>query len=79
MAKADIEIGQRAYKEVVRLFPTMVEAKRKLRCNSKGNIYKWSYGVAPSARYLQRLFICGADIEYILTGRRHKNEMSSLQ
>jgi hypothetical protein len=78
MAKADIEIGKRAYKEVVRLFASMAEAKKKLRCNSRGNIYKWNNGVAPSARYLRRLLICGADIQYILTGRSESREMPRL-
>lgn len=72
MAKSDIEIGKRAYQEILRLFENIPEARRKLRCNSRGNIYKWKDGVAPSARYLQRLLICGADIEYILTGRNCK-------
>ena len=72
MAKSDLEIGKSAYQEILRLFENMPEARRKLRCNSRGNIYKWKDGVAPSARYLQRLHYCGADVIYILTGVRKK-------
>lgn len=70
MAKAQIEIGKRAYEEVHRVFGKDVDARITLGMKSKQLLYDWSQGCAPSAKYLQRLYYCGADVIYILTGMR---------
>lgn len=70
MARPQIEIGQRAFEEVLRLFKTIKEARDILGIKSHRLIYDWMEGCAPSAKYLQRLHHCGADVIYILTGVR---------
>ena len=72
MRKCDITIGHRAYEEVLRMFPRMKDATAALGCKD-WNIYKWHDGVSQSAKFLARLLILGADIPYILTGRRTGN------
>lgn len=66
---ADITIGHRAYEEVLRLFPIMKDAERIIGCENY-TIYKWRDGVSPSAIYLQRLHELGADVIWILTGKK---------
>lgn len=70
MARAQIEIGQRAFEEVLRIFDKMVTAQKTLGMSGHQLIDDWRTGVAPSAKYLQRLHYCGADVIYILTGVR---------
>ena len=70
MAKAEIEIGKRAAKEAFRLFERSKDAQMAICGNNNGLIYHWMEGVAPSAKYLQRLHYLGADVIYILTGVR---------
>lgn len=70
MARAQIEIGQRAFEEVLRIFDKLNDAKFYLRMTSNQLLYDWMNGSSPSARYLQRLHFCGADVIYILTGVR---------
>lgn len=70
MGRAQIEIGKRAFEEVDRIFPTLMVAKNMLGMKSRQLLYDWMYGCAPSAKYLQRLHYCGADVVYILTGMR---------
>ena len=65
-----IEIGQRAFEEIFRMFETLEAAKTMLGISSKQLVYDWMNGVAPSAKYLQRLHYVGADVIYILTGKR---------
>ena len=65
-----IEIGQRAFEEIFRIFESLEAAKDMLGISSKQLIYDWMYGTAPSAKYLQRLHYTGADVIYILTGKR---------
>ena len=67
--KADIGIGYRAAAEVRRLFPKKQHAIIAIGCG-KNTLNEWSYGVAPSAVYLARLHELGADVIWILTGRR---------
>lgn len=69
--KTDIEIGQRAAEECGRIFPTRKEAARELRRERKA-IWTWEVGGTPSADVLARLHYAGADVIYILTGRRTK-------
>lgn len=66
---ADISIGHRAYSEVLRLFPKMKDAELVIGCKDY-TIYKWRSGVSPSAIYLARLFELGADVIWILTGKK---------
>lgn len=73
MAKPQVEIGKRAFEEVIRIYPKMKDAKNSLGISSNLLLYDWLRGVAPSAKYLQRLCYVGADVIYILTGKR-KNE-----
>lgn len=75
--KPEIAIGKRAFEEILRIFETLEKAKNVLGIRSKGLIYDWMAGVAPSAKYLQRLHLCGADVIYILTGVR-KNELPKM-
>lgn len=70
VTKPQIEIGHRAFEEVSRLFESMKEARQMIGTNSRKLIYDWMEGVAPSAKYLQRLHYLGADVIYILTGVR---------
>lgn len=70
MARPQIEIGKRAFGEVMRIFPTLKEARRKLGISSQQLMYDWMNGCAPSAKYLQKLHYCGADLIYIFTGTR---------
>lgn len=72
MRRAQIEIGQRAFSEVQRIFRTIVDARIALGMKSRQLIYDWMEGCAPSAKYLQRLHYCGADVIYILTGVREE-------
>jgi hypothetical protein len=67
---AEITIGYRAYEEVTRLFSKHVDARLALGMKSQQLLYDWMEGVSPSAKYLQRLHYCGADVIYILTGMR---------
>lgn len=68
MARAQIDIGRRAFEEVLRIFKNLVAARKMLGMSSRQLLYDWEAGCAPSARYLQRLHYCGADVIYILTG-----------
>ncbi len=65
----DPMIGKRAHEEVLRIFP-----KQKYACEALGiggdQLCQWRKGTAPSAKYLAALHRHGADVIYILTGRR---------
>ena len=76
MGRAQIEIGKRAFEEVTRVVPKLEDAKKILGIKSNQLLYDWMDGCAPSAKYLQRLHYVGADVIYILTGMRSKNELS---
>lgn len=75
--KAQVEIGYRAFEEVMRIFEKTKDTENMLGMKSHQLIYDWMNGVAPSAKYLQRLHYCGADVIYILTGVR-KNELPKM-
>lgn len=66
---ADIGIGYRAAAEVRRLFQKKKHAIIAIGCG-KNVLYEWSCGIAPSAIYLARLHELGADVIWILTGKR---------
>ena len=69
--KADTRIGIRAYIAIHNLFPdeTDPQIAKRLGCRRQ-TIHMWSQGEAPSGIFLQRLAFLGADIDWILTGRR---------
>lgn len=69
-SRPQIEIGKRAFEEVSRLFDSQKVAKEMLGISSNQLLYDWMEGVAPSAKYLQRMHYLGADVIYILTGVR---------
>jgi transcriptional regulator with XRE-family HTH domain len=66
-----LEIGKRAYAAVHQLFPdkTCQQIAELIGCRKQA-IYWWSQGETPSGIYLQRICELGADIDWILTGRR---------
>ena len=68
--KDQVKIGYRTFEEVLRVFEKIKDAELLLGIKSHGLVYDWMNGVAPSAKYLQRLHYCGADVIYILTGVR---------
>lgn len=67
-----IEIGKRAFEEVSRIFESKKMAKKMIGISSNQLLYDWMEGMAPSAKYLQRLHYLGADVIYILTGMRQE-------
>lgn len=67
--KADVGIGYRAAEEAYRIAHTAQYAAVLIGCSHK-LVYAWSEGNAPTAIYLQRLCDMGADVLYILTGKR---------
>ena len=67
--KCDIEIGRRAFEEVKRLFPDVKNGIDRMRM-SKNAVYGWKDGATPGALMLARLHYAGADVIYILTGKR---------
>lgn len=69
---SEISIGRRAYEEVERIFGKDVDARSVLGMKSRQLLYDWMDGVSPSAKYLQRLHYVGADVIFILTGKRTK-------
>lgn len=69
--KTDVAVGERAYIAVREMFPgkSLVEIAQIIGCR-KQTLYIWKTGVAPDGIHLQRLCFLGADIDWILTGRR---------
>ena len=67
--RPDIGIGYRAAAEVRRLFPKRRHAIAAIGCG-RNLLYEWECGMAPSALYLARLHAVGADVIWILTGKR---------
>ncbi len=70
---ADINIGIRAAQEIYRLYPKKKQAMQALGC-ADNTIYSWENGIAPSAYFLQRMHELGADVIWILTGRKEKHD-----
>lgn len=77
--KCDIAVGQRAYAELMRLFPNYSSYKLGALCGcERKTITAWRDGESPSAIFLIRMHYLGADILWILTGERsatHKQTM----
>lgn len=68
--KADIHIGYRAAEEAYRISNhSATYAATLIGCSHK-LVYAWAEGCAPTAIFLQRLMKLGADVPYILSGRR---------
>ena len=68
--KADIRIGYRAAEEAMRLSGySATTAALLIGCSHK-LVYSWADGNAPTAIFMQRLLELGADVTYILSGRR---------
>lgn len=69
--QADIEIGHRAYEEAIRLFNTPGTVNRRIGIG-KSTVHEWKEGQAPGGLALARLHYAGADVLYILTGKKSK-------
>lgn len=69
MHKADIEIGHRAYDEALRLFKNPLQASKRLKVERQ-QVYRWRDGMVPTGGTLAKTAWAGADIDYILTGRK---------
>lgn len=67
--KGDIEIGRRAHEEVLRIFQSQKEAAVRLGVERK-RFNTWLHGGDPTVSVLARLHFAGADVLYILTGKR---------
>lgn len=78
-SRPQIEIGKRAFEEVNRLFNNQKKAKVMLGISSQQLLYDWMEGVAPSAKYLQRLHYLGADVIYILTGDKKMSKKAPIE
>lgn len=73
MHKADIEIGRRAYLEAMRLFGNASDAGRELGVERQMP-YRWYRGMVPTGGTLAKMAWAGADIDYILTGRKQNGK-----
>ena len=73
MKKADVNIGYRAAEEVSRLvsekYGTLKNLFRRMNLMYK-LYYNWQCGDTPDGRSLAKLLDAGADVVYILSGRR---------
>ena len=67
--KGDIEIGYRAYEEAIRIFGAPYKAYQT-KAFSKNTLYAWRDGITPGGLQLAKLHYAGADVIYILTGKR---------
>lgn len=74
----DIAVGRRAAQEVDRLFPGKKQALLALGCG-KHTVNEWRNGIAPSAYYLIRLAELGADVMWILRGRKGSHDGNTAQ
>jgi hypothetical protein len=65
-------IGERAYSESVRLFGDVKTAVKEIGVSHRSVMYRWRDHGHPQAYFLSKLYTAGADIGYILTGKREK-------
>lgn len=71
---ADRGIGQRAYEEFKRLSgPKGIVGKCKEIGFSDKVVYDWKNGMCPATRCIVKMMDEGADVMYIMTGRRWYN------
>lgn len=68
--KADIRIGQRCWEEYQRMTDGSPRHGEQWWQIPHSTAYNWSHGACPSVRHLAVLGRHGADLNYILTGRR---------
>jgi hypothetical protein len=76
MQKFDITMHERLLEEIYRISNNDLELSRKLGSTSNvvGNwVHKWGM---PNAYYLGALYKQGADVLYILTGERLRNDQT---
>ena len=76
--KQSIEIGHRAYEEFVRIANEKGITKASLLRQmgiAKQTMENYKYGSTPSARALVELHKAGADVMYILVGKKSNNIM----
>lgn len=69
---SDINIGIRAF-EFFSFQPEGITKACKKANIPHETVCDWQNGICPSAYYLQKLCFLGADINYILTGKRSNN------
>lgn len=73
--KGYIEIGKRFVEELYRLFPNYSVRKiASILDVDRRMIYEWWNGKTPGGIYLARILHLGADVEYILIGKRKQKE-----
>lgn len=71
--KGDIEIGYRAVEEFCRLAIVRnmnYSAFERLTGISHASVANWRYGSTPTGKSLAIMLRFGADVEYILSGKR---------
>lgn len=69
--KGKIEIGRRFVEEMYRLDPGLSDKKISALLGSKrSSLNEWKNGVTPGGMFLARAGEMGADIDYILLGRK---------
>lgn len=68
--KADVRIGYRAAEEALRLSGYSASHAALLIGCSRKLVYSWAEGNAPTAIFMQQILELGADVTYILSGRR---------
>lgn len=76
--KTDVGVGYRAAAEVRRLFKTPKEARLRLQCDKKVLNY-WENGGTPSTFFLIRLHYAGADVLWIMTGKKNGVEIDPVE
>lgn len=67
--KGDIQIGIRANEEMLRLYHTQAAAAKAIHRERK-ILHEWAMGTTPEGAALARMHYAGADVIYILTGKR---------
>lgn len=73
--KQQVEIGKRAHKAILSLFPdkSNVFIAKVIGTNTT-TLWEWGQGKTPSGIFLARMLELGVDVEWILTGRSNGNE-----
>lgn len=74
--KKDITIGYRAFEELLRVYGTVNYAQLYTGF-SINMIYGWRTGSTPRQTSIERMAQCGCDAEYILTGIRKGEQVST--
>lgn len=77
MRTTDFDMFPRLTEEIFRLGYTNVELAKKIGCTPQAIRWWISGGGIPNAYYLARFYEIGADVIYILTGKRTRTEENS--